>query len=131
VLVYFWLKQIEIEKPEKEYAKTISVKNGGRSVVVIVETIKWISSDGPYLFLHTSDSKHILSGSLKNIITILPENFKRIHRSTIVNINMIKELRSRMNGDYDVNMNDGTILRLSRNYTKPLKGLLLKSTHLI
>jgi len=108
-----------------KYSETITVKNGKSSVIVNVDDIKWISSDGNYLYLHTSEKKHVILDSLKNIITTLPENFKRIHRSTIVNIEKVKKLKSRGNGDYDIILDNNQILRLSRNYTKPLKGLLL------
>ena len=124
--VYFWLKRKkETINPKRSYSKTITVKNGRKSIFVEVDRIEWISSDGPYILLHTSTKRHIIHDSLKNIIGSLPDNFKRIHHSTIVNINMIKELKSRMNGDYDVIMNDNEVLRLSRNYTKELKGTLL------
>ena len=105
--------------------KTITIKNGKTSVILDVTDIKWISSDGPYLEIHTNGKKHLMLESLKDIIKRLPKNFKRIHRSTIVNIDMIAELESRGNGDYDVIMKDDQTLRLSRNYTKPLKGILL------
>lgn len=110
---------------EQNQSKTITVKNGRTSTLVEVTKINWISSDGHYLSVHTDSKKHVILNSLKNIITNLPENFKRIHRSTIVNTDRVRKLKSRGNGDYDVIMDDGTILRLSRNYTEPLRGLLL------
>ncbi len=126
VSTYFWYTKKDTQKKPQQSLETIAVKNGRKSTIVKVDSIKWISSDGQYILLYTVDNKkHILSDSLKNIITRLPENFKRIHRSTILNTNMVKALKSRMNGDYDVIMNDSKILRLSRNYTKPLKGTLL------
>lgn len=109
----------------RNHLKKISVKNGRKSILVDTDDIKWISSDGPYLTIHTENKKHVVLNSLKNIITNLPANFKRIHRSTIVNVNRINELKSRGNGDYDVVMDNNFELRLSRNYTNPLKGLLL------
>jgi hypothetical protein len=125
--VYFWIEQKESKRQseQEEYSKTMTVRNGRKSVIIPVDTIKWINSDSPYLFIHTPEKKHITSDTLKNIITTLPENFKRIHRSTIVNINMVKELRSRLNGDYDVILHDSSELRLSRNFTDNLKGIFL------
>lgn len=125
--IYFFSKRKESAQNQyqQEYSKNITIKNGQRSVLVAVGEIKWISSDGPYLNIHIADKKHVILGSLKNIITTLPENFKRIHRSTIVNIEMISELESRGNGDYDIIMDNNQKLRLSRNYAKPLKELLL------
>ena len=125
MLAYFWIKQRETAMRQKKYAKAITVKNGRKSIIVNVNDIKFISSDGPYIFLYTLGKNYIVSDSLKNILTKLPQNFKRIHRSTIVNIDMVKELKSRMNGDYDVVLKDNQTLRLSRTYSKSLKGILL------
>ncbi len=126
-LYYYHSKQQSVENHEKEQnqIKNITVKNGRTTTLVDVNTINWIGSDGHYLSVHTENKEHVILDSLKNIITSLPENFKRIHRSTILNTNRVKKLKSRGNGDYDVIMNDGTILRLSRNYTEPLRDLLL------
>lgn len=110
---------------EKRYSKNIPIKNGRNTILLEVGKISWINSDGPYLSINTENKDHVILGSLKKIITKLPDNFKRIHRSTIVNIDKIIELKSRGNGDYDVVMECGKILRLSRNYAKPLKGRLL------
>lgn len=127
--IHFYLSRKKFHQPSGQPSnensiKKISVKTGQTSTLVDTDDIKWISSDGPYLFIHTDDKKHVVLDSLKHIITTLPENFKRIHRSTIVNINKINELKSRGNGDYDVIMDNNRELRLSRNYTKPLKGSL-------
>jgi len=118
-------RRLEHEASLQVIPKTITVKNGKSSTIVDIADIQWIGSDGAYLDIHAADQKHVVLGSLKNIINNLPDNFKRIHKSTIVNIDRIKELKSRGNGDYDVIMDDDQVLRLSRNYTKPLKGNLL------
>tara|TARA_R110000868_G_scaffold352120_2_gene613360 strand:+ start:292 stop:1134 length:843 start_codon:yes stop_codon:yes gene_type:complete len=110
---------------QKIVSKTIKVKNGKNSIIVDVANIKWIGADGGYLDIYTTNQKHVIQDRLKNIIENLPENFKRIHKSTIANIDKIKALKSRGNGDYDVIIDDGKVLRLSRNYTKHLKGTLL------
>ncbi|HBX65518.1 MAG TPA: hypothetical protein DEG32_04980, partial [Balneolaceae bacterium] len=105
--------------------KTITVKNGKSSVLVDIADINWIGSGGAYLDINTETQKHVVVDSLKNIIKSLPDNFKRIHKSTIVNIDRIEKLESRGNGDYDVLLDDNQKLRLSRNYSKSLKGILL------
>lgn len=125
--VYVLLTQLKKGKDlsRQKYHSTIPVKNGQITEHVDVRKIRWIRSDGPYLDIQTNDKKYVILDSLKNILTNLPANFKRIHRSTIVNIDYIQKLRSRGNGDYDVILNDGWKLRLSRNYARPLKGSLL------
>lgn len=114
-----------VKQRQRKYSNTITVKRGRKSKLIDTDTIKWISSDGQYLTVHTTGKKHVIIDSLKHIIKTLPENFRRIHRSTIVNIDRIKELESRGNGDYDIIMDDARTLRLSRNYAKPLRGTLL------
>lgn len=124
--IYFLTNKRKSGKINRQnYSDTITVKNGQSTVLVDVDSIKWICSDGPYLYIHTTNKKHVVLDSLKNIITTLPENFKRIHRSTIVNIDKINELKSRGNGDYDIIIDNDQMLRLSRNYAKPLKRILL------
>ena len=126
-VLYLLFRRRSSRKKKKQPAapSTITVKNGTNTVLVDVDDIKWISSDGAYLDIHTASKKHVVLDSLKNIINQLPDNFKRIHKSTIANINCIRELKSRGNGDYDVVMDNEAVLRLSRNYTKQLKGVLL------
>lgn len=105
--------------------QTLTIKNGRSKLVVDVNDIKWISSDGAYLDIFTENQKHVVLDSLKNIIEDLPGHFKRIHKSTIVNTHRIEELQSRGNGDYDVILDDGNQVRLSRNYADELRGNLL------
>ncbi|NGP75458.1 LytTR family transcriptional regulator [Balneolaceae bacterium YR4-1] len=128
-VLYVMFKNRRSEQDQKSgqqtYSSTLTVKNGRRTVLVEVTDIRWIGSDGAYLDIHTESKKHVILDSLKDIINRLPDNFKRIHKSTIVNIDHISELKSRGNGDYDVIMKDGSVLRLSRNYSKALKGLFL------
>jgi preprotein translocase subunit YajC len=126
-VMYFWLNHLEQKKQQgsRESISKLTVKNGHKTILVDVDKISWISSDGAYLNIHTANKKYVILDSLKNIITSLPENFKRIHRSTIVNIDQVDGLESRGNGDYDLRLDSGKELRLSRNYVKPLKGLLL------
>lgn len=128
-VAYFFLSRQSpgqsLAREKEEPAATIAVKNGQNTILVDVGNIQWITTDGPYLYLHTADKKHVILDSLKHIITTLPENFRRIHRSTIINVEVIKELQSRGNGDYDIITENGRVLRLSRNYAKPLKRMLL------
>lgn len=103
----------------------ITVKNGKNTALVPFGEINCIKSDGPYLDIHTGNQKYVILGTLKKMNKNLPGNFKRIHKSTIVNIDKVKKLKSRGNGDYDLIMDDKQELRLSRNYRKNLEGSLL------
>ncbi|HNJ56177.1 MAG TPA: LytTR family DNA-binding domain-containing protein, partial [Chitinophagaceae bacterium] len=61
--------------------------------------------------------KYLHSQSLKSILQQLDEKqFVQIHKSCLVNINTIASCTSRLNGDYDLTLTNGSVLRLSRNY---------------
>ncbi|UII20515.1 LytR/AlgR family response regulator transcription factor [Fulvivirga ligni] len=109
---------------------TLPVKQGSKTTLVETHQINRICSDGPYLEVFTADKKYVVLDSLKNIINVLPENFLRIHKSTIVNIHQIESSKSRGNGDYDLTLKCGETVRLSRNYAKTLKDILHQSIRL-
>ncbi|HEY6330880.1 MAG TPA: LytTR family DNA-binding domain-containing protein, partial [Blastocatellia bacterium] len=84
-----------------------------------------IEAAGNYVRLHTGKDAHLLRETMAGIESRLaPESFVRIHRSTIVNIERIRELRPLLHGDYEVILNDNTELTLSRAFREKL------STHL-
>ena len=88
--------------------------------------LQWIVSKKDYLEVHTSERKYVIIASLKQLLSTLdPDKFKRIHKSTILNIAAVTEIRSRLTGDYDIITTEGEILRLSRNYAGQLKGNLI------
>jgi len=109
---------------QKSNLNTFRIKNGSKTTFIETQKINFIVSDGPYLEVSTLENKHVILDSLKNIIESLPENFKRIHKSTIVNTDQIESSKSRGNGDHDLFLKCGKTVRLSRNYAKPLKGIL-------
>ncbi len=125
VVVWLYLKALQRPSLTKQDGKdALSIRTGGKVILLRNNSIHWIQSDGPYLSVHTQAKKYLIIDTLKSIITTLPPNFKRIHRSTIVNMDKISEFRSRGNGDYDVIMENEVVLRLSRNYAKSVKALL-------
>jgi DNA-binding LytR/AlgR family response regulator len=119
-------KQTEVSSQKKEYPSVIPVKSGKKSVIVNIDRISYIRSDGPYIALYTAEGKHLIDKRLKDLLEELdPTVFRRIHRSTVLNIREVAQLKSRQNGDYDVVLKDGSVLRLSRNYVKGVRGILL------
>ncbi len=115
------LKLLEQLNKRDETLKRFVIKNNGRVFFVAAEEVDWIESDGNYLLLHTSNKKHIIRETMKNIESKLdPDKFFRIHRSTIVNIERIKEFQVHFNEKHLVILNDGTELILSRRYRDKL-----------
>lgn len=95
----------------------IMLKSGGRITFLRVEEIEWVEAQGDYVCLHTPGKKHLLREKISVLEEQLsPDRFLRIHRSTIVNVNRIKEMQPLYHGDYAVLLHDGTRLTLSRSF---------------
>ncbi len=102
---------------KNEGLKKIPVKISNRVYFVDVDEINYISASGYYAEIYIDKQKHLIRESLTNLIKELPpDKFKRIHRSTIINIAFIKELISVGYGDYELKMNDGKAFRISKTY---------------
>ena len=99
----------------------VLVRTGGNVHVIEPEDIAWVDADGDYVTLHADGKAHLLRESLRNMEERLrPHGFHRIHRSTLVSIKRIRTLAANENGDYDVVLNDGTRLKVSRSYKDAL-----------
>jgi two-component system LytT family response regulator len=91
------------------------VKSGGRVTFVRIEDIDWIEAAANYVRLHVGKENHLLRESMSGLEGKLDTaRFVRIHRSTIVNIERIRELQPAFHGDYVIILQDGTELALSR-----------------
>ena len=92
------------------------VKSGGRyASFVRIEDIDWIEAAANYVRLHVGKEVHLLRESMNGLDSKLdPRRFVRIHRSTIVNIERIRELQPAFHGDYAIVLRDGTELTMSR-----------------
>ena len=92
---------------------------------VLVEEIDWVEADGNYVRLHVGALSHHLRETLASIEGQLPaKKFLRISRSTIVNLDRVKELQALFYGDYAVILRDDTRLNMSRNYRDRIEALL-------
>jgi two-component system, LytTR family, response regulator len=101
------------------------VKSAGRVFFIRAEDIDWIEAEGYYARLHVGGKSHLLRETLTNLESQLDQNrFLRIHRSTIVNLERIRELQTQSHGEFTVVLNDGTQLKLSRSYRDRLTTLL-------
>lgn len=97
------------------YLERVMLKVGGRVIFRKVGDIDYIEAEGDYVRLHMGGESHLLRDTMKRLESQLdPRRFARIHRSTIVNLDRIKELHPYFHGDYMVVLKDGTELKLSR-----------------
>lgn len=119
------LALIDNLKPDKKYIERLVVKSSGRVFFLKTEEIDWIDSAGNYVRLHVGGESYLLRETMTNIEGRLdPRRFLRIHRSTIVNVERIKELQQVFHGDYIMILQNGQRLALSRSYRDKLNELL-------
>ncbi len=112
----------------RQFLDRLVIKSGGRVFFLRAEEIDWIEAAGNYLRLHVGSDMHLLRDTMNNLEARLhPDKFLRIHRSTMVNLERVKELQPWFHGDYKVILLDGTELTLSRSYRPKLKSLLGES----
>lgn len=119
----YWTNRPGIINPESIPAtNTIVINNGKTNVVVCVDDIMQITSATPYVFIHLENRKYLHSETLKSICDQLDDNvFVRVHKSAVVNITKVSSFKSRLNGDYDLQFENGDQVRLSRTYAANFK----------
>jgi two-component system LytT family response regulator len=107
---------------ERTFPEWLLIKKDDRSVFLRVADIDWIESSRNNVRLHVGKEIYVYHETTSGIEGKLdPKKFFRIHRSTIVNIEKIKEMHPWFNGDYAVTLKDGTKLTLSSTYRERLK----------
>jgi two-component system, LytTR family, response regulator len=103
----------------------VMVRNAGRISFLRTEEIDWVEAADYYACLHAGARTHLLRRSMAELERDLePENFCRIHRSTIVNLSRVRDLYLDASGEHEVALNDGTRLKVSRTYWEKLQGQL-------
>ena len=104
-------------EPQKErYLSRIMIKLTNRVILLKVGDVDWIEADGNYVKLHVGQKSHLLREKMQDLEAQLnPQKFVRIHRSTIVNLDRVKEMHPHFNGDYILVLEDGAQLKLSRS----------------
>ena len=114
-------------KPMAKPAERLPVKTGGRVIFVRIDDIDWVEAAHNYVILHVDKDSHFLRETMNAFEErVSPEKFVRISRSTIVNIDRIKELQPMFYGEYTVTLHNGTRLTLSRRYRDKLQQLGLR-----
>jgi two-component system, LytTR family, response regulator len=107
---------------ERTYPEWLLIKKDERSVFLRVADIDWVESSRNNVRLHVGKEVYVFHETTTGIESHLdPKHFFRIHRSTIVNIERIREMHPWFNGDYAVTLKDGTRLTLSSTYRERLK----------
>jgi two-component system LytT family response regulator len=113
-----------VAEPEPQGPR-ISLKRDGAVVFVSIADIEWVQADGDHLAIHTTREAFSIRETLSEFHGRLPaEQFARIHRSVVVNVARVQEIRSVAKGGYLVVMRDGTQLRSGRRHREAVQRLL-------
>jgi two-component system LytT family response regulator len=98
-------------------AQQILIKDTDKTFFLSVDDIQRVSAAGNYVEVHARGKVHLVRDTLTTFIAQLdPSEFLRVHRSHVVRINFIAEMRPLFHGDYDLVLKDGATLSLSRRY---------------
>lgn len=101
------------------------IRSAGRVQIIRTCEIEWIEAEGYYARVHVGGKSHLMRETLSHLETQLDSmQFLRIHRSTIINLEQVKELQPISHGEYIVVLQNGTQLRLSRSYREKLSVIL-------
>jgi two-component system LytT family response regulator len=114
------------EHPAKtDYLTRLLIKSSGRVSFLKTEDVDWIGAEDYYIKLHVGRKNHLLRETMNEMEAKLdPSKFVRVHRSSIVNVDRIRELQQHFNGEYVVVLKDGTELKLSRSRREQLQNML-------
>jgi two-component system, LytTR family, response regulator len=121
------LQRRQTKAPEAA-AERMVVKSGGQVFFIHMSDIDWIEAADYYVILHVNGKSILLRETMAEMEARLdPRQFARIHRSAVVNVARIKELRASGHGDYTVILHNDMRLKLSRRRRKNLQGLITAS----
>ncbi len=122
------LTDLKVEKPEPKFLDRIAIKSEGRVLFFKTEDIDWIEAADNYVSIHVGNEQHLHRETMSSLEAKLPPaRFVRISRSTIINLERVKEMQPMFHGDYVVILKNGTRLSLSRNYRDKLSHILGKT----
>ena len=101
----------------ERFEKLINVKDRGQIFRVEVDTIEHIEAAGDYMCIYTGDNSLILRETMKDLERRLdPRKFQRVHRSTIVNLDQVRQVRPHTNGECFLVLDSGAEVKVSRSY---------------
>ena len=107
------------------YPDKLTIKDGAEVVLVPTQDIEWVDAAGDYMCIHAKGETHVMRSTMKDLEAQLdPATFRRIHRSTLVNLDRVVKLSSHINGEYFLTLDCGASLKMSRTYRDSVAHLL-------
>jgi two-component system LytT family response regulator len=112
-----------------QYQSEFMIKSASRVFFLKADEIDWIEAADYYVRLRAGGQSHMLRETMAELEAKLdPQKFTRIHRSTIVNLDRVKQIEARPGGDYAIILDDGTQLKLSRSRRDQIEMILRRSS---
>jgi len=103
----------------------IAIKDHDSTVLLDSNDIDWVDAAGDYMCIHAKGITHVMRSTLKSLMSRLdPDKFKRIHRSTVVNLDRIDKVTAQKKGEYILHLDCSEELKVSRNYRDAIKVFL-------
>lgn len=116
---------MQARQGERRYLQRVAVSSAGRVLFVKTAEIDWLESEGNYVMLHVGPKRHLLRESLSAMAEKLdPQQFVRLHRCAIVNVERIRELSPWSRGEQAIVLHDGTQLTIGRTFRPQLMAVL-------
>ena len=105
------------EHAANRFEKLINIKDRGKIFRVDVDTIEVVEAAGDYMCIKTGDNTLILRETMKDLEKRLdPRRFQRVHRSAIVNLDLVREVKPHTNGECFLVLDSGSQVKVSRSY---------------
>lgn len=105
------------ETTRSSYLTRVAVRIGARVQIVPLRDVRWIGAADNYVELHCASGVHLYRRTMRDLESLLdPADFARIHRSAIVRLDCVKDLKPVRAGDWEIRTVQGERLRLSRSY---------------
>jgi two-component system LytT family response regulator len=118
-------RRLAEQRPVRPGPERLVIRDRGRMVLLGIDEVDWVGAEKDYVRVYARGRSHLVRETMAAMESQLPAaQFARIHRSAIVNLSRIRELRPQANREFTVVLRDGTQLRLSRSYRDRLATLI-------
>jgi two-component system, LytTR family, response regulator len=112
-------------RTQPAYLTRVPVRTGGRTVFVDLAAVDWMDAADNYVRLHVKQREYLVRETLASLeAQIDPDRFVRVHRSAIVQIDRVAEIRPQSHGDAELVLDEGTRVAVSRTWRERLQGAL-------
>jgi two-component system, LytTR family, response regulator len=112
-------------RAQRSYVTRLPVRTGNATIFVDLASVDWMDAADNYVRLHVRDREYLVRETLASLESQLdPARFVRVHRSAMVQIDRVVEIRSETHGDAEVRLRDGTRLAVSRTWRSHVQAAL-------